>query len=36
MLRTVFEYIVVNYNCIRCHSSNGNASPEFFEATFAA
>ncbi len=36
MRRTVFEYIAVNYNRMRRHSSIGYLSPESFEAKFAA
>ena len=32
MRRTVFEYIEVYYNRIRCHSTIGYLSPEAFEA----
>ena len=36
MRRAVFEYIAVNYNRMRRHSSIGYLSPESFEAKFAA
>ena len=36
MRQTVFEYIEVDYNRNRRHSTNGNISPEAFEAKLAA
>ncbi len=36
MRQTVFEYIEVDYNRTRRHSTNGNLSPEAFEAANAA
>ena len=36
MRQTVFEYIEVDYNRNRRHNTNGNISPEAFEAKLAA
>lgn len=36
MRQTIFEYIEVDYNRNRRHSTNGNISPEAFEAALAA